>query len=316
MSEAKDYFINVVKGSYEYLYPNYDYCYLDAMHYKNRQQGADVMVVGSSHAMNGIVETVLGAGDKDIINYSISSQDLYYDYLHIEKAIREGKKHYETCIVNIGYYMLYQDVSLSRNIEEMIPRVYYPLFQDKHNYGGDLKVDMMEQVSIIENVDAQLLLYQDWARKFLSDQGTYYGGAVTRKDKNILGLKKVNWYEMTENEKEEYAKGRAGGHNKQRKHIVTYEESKQMIMKIAKLLYENQIRCVFLICPFTQYYNQYISAEFKLEIFQILDELEYPVELYDINEMSDVFSDEDFLDSDHLSDTGAEKLSLLLREII
>ena len=305
-----EYFKTLAIGAYDYLAGNYDYCYLDAMHYKNRKQGADKIIVGSSHAMNGVIEGIVG---DSVINFSISSQDLYFDYLHIKKAIEEGKKQIQTCIINIGYYMIYQDLSRSRMLGSMIPSVYYPLFQDPHNYKGDLSYDCLEGIRQIENRSLQISVYQDWARGYFMEQGSYYGGNVTRENNNILGVKKVKWSEMTIEEKENYARERASRHNKIRKYTDSFAENIKIISQMTELLAEHQVRCVFLICPFTRYYNKYIDAGFRTEIFEVLDGLKAPVEFYDINEFGDDFTDADFLDSDHLNDVGAEKLSKMLR---
>ena len=65
------YFKDLQQIALHYLLSNYDYCYLDAMHEKNRTIGSKTIISGSSHAMNGIVETELPKGT---INFSISSQ--------------------------------------------------------------------------------------------------------------------------------------------------------------------------------------------------------------------------------------------------
>ena len=78
----EDYFEIIKKTCIQYLYSNYDYCYLKAMHEKNQIEGADTIIVGSSHAMNGIIESELKNGG-GVISFCISSQDLYYDFMHV-----------------------------------------------------------------------------------------------------------------------------------------------------------------------------------------------------------------------------------------
>lgn len=90
-----NYFNKLEQIAIQYVHNNYNYCYLKAMHEKNREIGTSTIVVGSSHAMNGVVEELFP--NEDVINFSISSQDLYCDFLHIKKAIREGKKQIRRC---------------------------------------------------------------------------------------------------------------------------------------------------------------------------------------------------------------------------
>ncbi len=54
-----------------------------------------------------------------------------------------------------------------------------------------------------------------------------------------------------------------------------------------------------------------MNPMFKEELFRVLDEIPYPVYLIDMNDVED-FIDEDFHDSDHLSDKGAVKATEIL----
>lgn len=51
-----NYFNKLEQIAIQYVHNNYNYCYLKAMHEKNREIGTSTIVVGSSHAMNGVVE--------------------------------------------------------------------------------------------------------------------------------------------------------------------------------------------------------------------------------------------------------------------
>ena len=46
---------------------------------------------------------------------------------------------------------------------------------------------------------------------------------------------------------------------------------------------------------------KYIDARYKPDILDALDKLNDPVEFLDMNDYSDIFPDEDFIDSDHLN---------------
>lgn len=310
-----EYFETIKEIVLQYTWDNYDYCYLEAMHYKCKiDEHIDTIVVGSSHAMNGIIESKLLDGI-NTINFSVSSQDLYYDFLHIKKAVENGKGNIKRCIINIGYYMLYQDLSKSKNFEHLIQQVYCPLFNDSHHYLGEQGYDFLSSLSYDKayyNKDILQRICADWSRGFFLEEPSYYGSLKTREKNNILGLQKIKWELVNEKSKKEYAINRTNGHNGLKKHTESFEENVQIIEEMTAYLYERNIMPIFVIMPFTGYYNESINSEYKFEIYQVLDNLKVPVEFLDMNDYLEVFEDKDFLDSDHLNLYGALKATELL----
>ncbi|MBD5473697.1 MAG: hypothetical protein HDR20_12635 [Lachnospiraceae bacterium] len=299
----------------KYLSDNYDYCYLDAMHTRNRVAGAKTILVGCSHAMYGINESKIS---EDIINFSIASQDLYYNFKHIQKAIEEGKQKIKRCIINIGYYGLYQDVSLSNSWNyAQLYRVYYPLFGDTHNFHGEGSAydwNKMGYDRDIYSIELVQKLCQEWTRGFFMEEGSYYGSAKPRYS-NIISTN-ITWNELDEKTKEQEALRRMEDHNRLKKYVQSREENSMLVLKIADYLYQRDIMPVFVIFPFTEWYNRYIDTEYKKEIYDLLDSLPIPVEFWDLNDYKGIFDDDDFCDTDHLNDKGAEKASVLLDEIL
>lgn len=316
---STEYFDTLMSIVIKYTLVNYDYSYLEAMHCKNRLDNKiDTIIVGSSHTMNGIVENNLLRGN-NVINLSVSSQDLYFNYLHIKKAINEARGKIKRCVINLGYYMLYQDLSLGSNFVDVLKRTYYPLFGDTHHYVPDEKYDMFENIMYDDKIYSSYVIKnicEEWARGFFIEESSYYGSLKTREKNNILGLKKIEWMNVDENSKIEYAINRTKGHNRLKQHKETLEENLQIIMKITSFLSEHGIRPIFVIMPFTKYYNQYIDCNYKREIYQILDELAVSVDFLDMNDYSEIFEEQDFLDSDHLNLNGAIKATKLLNEFL
>ena len=92
----------------DYLNKNYEYCYLDSMHYLNEQQEATAIITGLSYGLNGIDAQALNT--PRAINLSMHSQDLYYDFLHAKRAILNGKgkfKNVSSLWAIIAYFMIY-----------------------------------------------------------------------------------------------------------------------------------------------------------------------------------------------------------------
>lgn len=314
-----EYFETIKKIVLQYAWENYDYCYLEAMHSKNQMDECiDTIVVGSSHSMNGIVEERLLCGS-NVINYSVSSQDIYYDFLHIKKAVENSKGDIKRCIINLGYYMLYQDLSKSANFTQLIQQVYYPLFGDAHHYVGEQQYDFMSKLSGAKqyyNREVLAKLCEEWARGFFIEESSYYGSLKTREKNNILGLQNIEWALVDKKAKVEYAINRTNGHNGLKKYTESFLENVHIIEKMTSYLYEHNIIPIFVIMPFTNYYNMYINPEYKFEIYQVLDSLKVPVEFLDMNDYSEIFEDADFLDSDHLNYRRAIKATELLNDLL
>lgn len=306
------YFCDLIKIALIYCGMNYDYCYLSAMHERNKLIGTDTIITGSSHAMNGIVEDEFTSRP---INFSISSQYIYYDFLHIKRAVTEGAIPIKTCIINLGYYMLYQDVSLSKNIGRyMIPAVYYPLFGDGHNYNGSVEYDAFAKVEYDKTLFSKELVRAfctEWIQRCTVEEGTYYGIFKTREKNSQLSIQKNIWSQCNEGMKEQLAIIRTDDHNDIYRHKESRVENEKIIGEMVHFLAEYIIRTIFAVFPFTRWYNQYINPVYKEDIFNCLDALEIPVEFYDLNEL-DCFTDEDFIDTDHLNIQRAVKGSRIL----
>lgn len=311
-----EYFTDLMKASYQYLWNHYDYCYLEAMHEKNRKTGCRTIVAGSSHAMNGIVEKEIQG---EIINFSISSQDLYFDFLNIKKAVEEGKKRIRNCVINVGYYMFYQDLSRSKTMGHLMTDVYGPLFGDTHNYeegtaelpgggygeiGGGHPQAWKQQVCTA------------FARAYFEHESSYYGELKAREQNNLLLANGIIWTNLTEEEKDAYAVKRAADHNRLKKHLASREENGKIVEEMVTYLHGKGIKPMFVIFPFTRFYNKYIDADYKKDIFSLLDSLPLEVEFLDMNDYPDLFGDGDFLDTDHLNLDGAVKASRLLNEFL
>lgn len=313
---SQDYFNNLKDIVLQYTFNNYDYCYLHAMHEKNKREGTKTIIVGSSHAMNGLVNEKLSGG---CINFSISSQDLYYDFCHIKKAVKEGRQKIERCVINIGYYMLYHDLSLCKVMGYLVPRVYYPLFGDAHHMIIDKEYDMWNKVTIDRNIYSDDLLKQlceEWSNGFFLEEPSFYGSMKTRENNNILGLKKIIWDTLSEEEKKNTAIQRTFDHNRMRKYEQTRIENGEIVKTIVEYLHEHNIMPIFVIFPFTKWYNQYIDKDFKTDIYDLLDGISLPVEFLDMNDCEGIFTDADFMDTDHMNKTGALKATEILNEFM
>lgn len=309
-----EYFRNLANGAFEFLMGNYDYLYLRAMHELIRAEGADTIIVGSSHTMNGIDERYF---DDRTINFSVSSQDLFFSFEHIKAAIANSKTKIKKCIINLGYYTMYWDIAKSTSEQYRVQQVYEPLF-NYINKGESFQERDCKISSISPSFNKKLMqeIYTDYALEFFKLNMTYYCIGRTRVNNNILGLNDIEWKSLGEQEKEYYAKDRATKHNRHEKRTDTLQDNIKILSEMVKLLNENNIRTIFLICPYTKWYNTYISASYKDTIVKLLDELPYSVELVDLNDVDGLVDDSDFVDSDHLIDSGAVTVSRFINDYL
>ena len=291
------YFADLRKIYTEYLTNNYDMSYLAAMLKKYSLKGAKNVIVGSSHTMNGIKEELLPGGKKDNINLSSSSQDLFCDELHIKRVLAENGGALKSLIIELPYYVLYQDLSKSKKEGGLIDHVYYPIFgrEALHN----LNVDEPEEGVYWPKKDTTVYseeLVKGMCQKLTEEafmiQSTYYG-LLPREKGNALRLNGIYWENLTTAERLEYATKRADDHNKQRRYKESFNENKQILRRIADACHEANVRTVFVIMPHTAEYIEKIDPMFKEEIYAALEE-------------------NDFFDPDPLNRSGAEKTSRML----
>jgi len=220
----------------------------------------------------------------------------------------------------LGYYMLYQDISKSESLQPIITNTYLNLFGEEcgHSLKSAKADNLFEKIPIQvdiypEELIRKLAMY--WSKHALYEQSSYYGSFLTRENNSILGVKKVDWNSISEEDKIAYAENRTlNGHNKHIKHIKTRKENGEMLTEIVKALNDNDIKTIFFITPYTKCYNSLIDPAYKPNILDALEKLEYPVEFLDMNDYSDMFDDTDFIDSDHLNLQGAHKATNLLNQ--
>ena len=156
----------------QFFRQNYDYLWLRAMLEKCAlAPTGSTLVTGSSHALNGIQETAWNHA----INCSMHSQDLYYDYQCAKKAIFSAAAGaFTRCFIVMGYYIAYQDLSRSKvSRETVITNVYYPIFQDAHNWENPSQRALWDGIGDSIPYPIRKLCEQAGMKKLL-EYGSYY----------------------------------------------------------------------------------------------------------------------------------------------
>lgn len=286
----------------DYLNANYEYCYLDSMHYINMEQETEVIVTGLSYGLNTIDAHRLNAV---ALNFSMNSQDLYYDFLHAKRVILNGRGKLQKCFITMSYYSLFYDLSLSSNNDKCI-KTYMPLFRDSHHA---VCTEGNDSIKAGENTLNKL-----FARSFFLQNPSYYGPAVQREWIPASVGSPSAWQSISAQKKNEFASELAGKHNKHFLHRKTLEENIQIAEQYIALLAQHGIQPIVLITPFTKEYVTYIRKEYKEILLQFLEQLPYQIDFLDMNELN-IFEEEDFIDADHLNCHGALKATQAVNDI-
>lgn len=297
--------------STQFFWRNYDYLWLKTM----LEQAADTkipgstLITGSSHALNGIKEDCWNRA----FNCSMHSQDIYYDFQCARRALEHAENgQFSRCFIIMGYYIAYQDLSRSKiSRESVIANIYYPIFQDAHNWKSPSHRFRWDGLGDIpEPIKA---LCEQIAGNKLLEYGTYYSEIHPRG--TLFDLKGRTWAQVPETQRMAMGQVRAADHNKIFQHKESLEENKRILREYVAFLTERDVLPVVVITPFSPEYNRFILPEMKAGVLELLDMVSQDVHYVDFNQALELFAPEDFMDTDHLSATGAEKVSSILVEL-
>ena len=79
---------------------------------------------------------------------------------------------------------------------------------------------------------------------------------------------------------------------------------------------EHDINLMVVVTPVSTYYKDFFNMKYKSIFYDILDSAPNEIHVLDFWDFDDMFEDEDFNDTDHLSEFGAEKVTYQIAEFI
>lgn len=141
-----------------------------------------------------------------------------------------------------------------------------------------------------------------------------YYNSENRKRK-MVATDWVDWGEISDEQKRQIGYKRAALHNKGLSRKMTYEENLIYLNELVKFCNRKCIKLLFVVTPTTKYYRDYLDKEYKNKFYETLNNIETTIHLLDLFD-SDMFNTEDFIDADHLSDQGADKLTVIINETL
>lgn len=312
-----DKFINNSLSLVKQIYQqDYDYHYILNAIDKAKDSNIETIIVGSSYPLYGINEDNLNG---HAVQLSLPSQDLYYSF-KIAKDVIEKNNNIKKCIIGTAYWLFYVDLSKCSSLEASlrIPSVYYPLFQDSHNYsyiGESQKKSLQDfvdkEINYIFNVSE---LNKQLNKIVFKTYKSYFNDLKTRQGCSLLGNRTLS--SLTIDEKFNFAKERAYSHNKIRLYPDTKDEYIDILKEFLIYLSTKKIKPVIVNFATTKYYNEFFDTEYISEYKKIINNLStlYNFKFVDLNDY-DIFTEEDFVDFDHMGDTGALKVSKILSDL-
>ncbi|MFR8869352.1 hypothetical protein [Paraclostridium sordellii] len=299
-------------------YENYDYNYLLKSLEKCKCENIETLVVGNSYPLTGIDSKLLSNKSE---NLSISSQDLYYSY-KLAKEVINNNENIKRCIIGAGYYLVNHDLSKCKSeySVNMVKYLYYPILKDKHN---SEKVDIIEFLTLGKVLNNDLIdyifnlefLHKHFIDLIYRENNGYFNKNLRREMISILQGVKLS--DINEDEKYRLGEFRASQHNDLSKYTETKKEYNLIFNDFINFLEEKGVEPVIVVFPTTKYYSKFINETYKDEFYKIIDGIKekYTVKLVDFSKI-DIFEEDDFIDFDHMSESGCIKITHELNKIL
>ena len=296
-------FNKVIESVFKEYQNNWEhYFYKNAIN-KAKDNATRTIITGSSYGLLGVDESMLD----EAVNLSLTSQDLYYSIRTIYEVC-ESNVNIENIVLCCSYYYLYSDMSRSQNVDSQmrVAKIYNPLFGDVHNAVVVPMTTNFLVDSCIFDVERIMNLYAE------GEYRKHYFNAKRPRKNFALRLwtdKGKDWNQLTDEERTIAAMERARLHNKNQKHQITYYENFELLKGLVAYCEERKINLVVLIAPVTNLYADNMWEGYQEVFYKTLNDIDGVVHLLDLYQ-DDRYTDDDFIDTDHLSDSGAKKMTV------
>lgn len=251
------------------------------------------LVLGSSHTYFGIKPNLISESAFSLAN---GSQPLLYDYYMLENYISD-LPNLQHVILDVGYLSLRStgfSVAASRKYT-----INYCIYMDFPQISSFSSLNLMCSEMALFRSKLSTMLKQ--ANNLTCDE---FGWG---EDYNIT-KKKSDWDDATA-----AIKRHTGGENYNEKVFKNIEN----ISRIAELCRSNNVELIIISMPIWHTYRDNLDQAQLNDVYSALERLnkKYEFNFYDYSE--DVrFELDDFYDSDHLSNIGAEKFSRILADTL
>jgi len=245
-------------------------------------------------------------------NLSLPFQDIYYDLLLARTAITSCSS-IKYVFAGGGLYYFHSDLSRNKvERDSLINKVYYPLFHDAHNWSSPNE-EKTQQHELYDQEQMGLLLF---FTQYLKNNGEYFHKNNKRSDNKVEYEKgkDIEWHKRSPEQRNEWGRLRATAHNKNLKFHESYNENIQYVNNFVEYCNSKNIKFIFLLFPQTDSYLRHLSFELREEFVKAINRIEEDFYFIDLSQKVN-YQESDFVDMDHLGDSGAEKTCNFLQTV-
>lgn len=282
----------------------WDYKYLNNCLKQSRKERIKTICIGSSYTAFGVDP------DDSCVNMALPSQDIYYATELIKKYL-DSSSSINSIIMGMGYYSLYTDLSRTKSFDEndRIYDVYYPILKDLHNMSDSVFLETKRRYGNVNKLIRYVINFT-----FLHGHPRkYFNCSSHTRDRRALKTWKdisLAWNELSESERFFAAQSRVMAHEKQFNYVDSERENRKILCELSELCKSRDIKFYIYISPMTNEYIAAMSNYYVRKKKELCDFLKEVADRFiDFNSKEYVFEHKDFVDTDHLSDSGASKLS-------
>lgn len=283
----------VLIGFVEYFYRTQPNNYTLKNYYLNKNHNdIEVLLFGDSHCFYGLNPIYF---HKSTFNISNVSQTIYFDKLILEQYLDKLPK--LKCVV---FCIEYTNLSQKDNTQDDVFRKYY------YQYYMKLDVPLISKIDINQYL---ISLAQSPKISFYTLEKWFYTGSLLDSDPKGWG---TNFKKKDRILPKLIAKERA---ESQGDGLMDFTINSSRIKDIIKKCKSKNIKVVIVSMPQTHLYSSYLNQKKLQSIFKTCHGFqdENANSVFYLNLFNDKrFKDEDFFDSDHLNEVGAEKCSKIV----
>lgn len=257
----------------------------------------DTLFVGSSYAVYGIIS--------DFWSYSLNLGGISQDFYYAKKIIENIHSKTKRVVIICGYYTPYIDLSSQKKEREnLVGSVYWPVFRDSHNWN-----DPSDNAHWHKQYRYPVWLRRICERKlyqYFYRSNAWFDDVVRRKGDFSL---------LPDELRENLVVERTNVHNKHLKYKASFEENKDIVKCIKEITDKRGMELFIVIPPFTREYLDRIDARYIKDsdtFYRVTNTYDGYIDCNKIVGYTNDF----FVDADHLNDKGAAQFTKDLKWIL
>lgn len=288
------------------FFDNYDYYWLKHTMDRGIEEQTHCLLVGHSLARFGINDREIPG----LINLSFLSQDYYYSSKIIKKAL-ESIPTLQHIVIGTGYVSPFLDLSVAKNTNELgrIVRVYGRYFHDIHHMDASEYSEMAAHILPAESREREKEVFKLYEER----KDNYFC-----RERDRQSLSDIVWADISDEERFRAAKCRTEYHNKLLFHRDIYEENCAVLQNIAESCHAKGVSLSMIVFPSNRFYRHYLDDRFKDGYIKQIARIpaQYRPLQWDLFASDEFDPVEDYIDTDHLNDSGASKMTARMKEYL